>query len=127
MEGKKGRQVDTTNLDKGAKKTQDDLSVTFLHFIFWCSQPRGQFDEGQKITLLRKAYQRAIELPIHNLEAIWKDYDSWENELNPTLVRKTKKKKRRRRRRLILTLLHSLTLSYTHRLNLFFKNVLDVI
>lgn len=44
------------------------------------------FEEGQKMTAVRTLYQRAIANPMHNLEAIWKDYDTFENGLNKTLA-----------------------------------------
>ncbi len=35
---------------------------------------------------IRKAYQRVIETPIHQLETFWKEYDAFENSLNKMLV-----------------------------------------
>ena len=36
---------------------------------------------------LRKTYHRAIAIPINNVEAIWRDYDAYENNLNKLTVR----------------------------------------
>eukprot|EP01117_Protostelium_nocturnum_P000460 TRINITY_DN1052_c1_g1_i1.p1 TRINITY_DN1052_c1_g1~~TRINITY_DN1052_c1_g1_i1.p1 ORF type:complete len:662 (-),score=222.39 TRINITY_DN1052_c1_g1_i1:94-2079(-) len=47
----------------------------------------SQHDEGNKTSQLRKIYQRAITTPIQNVETIWKDYDTWESELNKTLAK----------------------------------------
>lgn len=54
--------------------------------LFLTLQPQNQQEEGHKITVLRRAYQRAVETPMHNLEAIWKEYDAFENDLNKILV-----------------------------------------
>jgi cleavage stimulation factor subunit 3 len=42
--------------------------------------------DSHKMDALRKAYQRAIENPMHNVESIWKEYDQFENSLNKTLA-----------------------------------------
>ena len=35
---------------------------------------------------LRRVYQRAVSVPLTNIEAIWKDYDAYENGLNKLTV-----------------------------------------
>ena len=50
-------------------------------------KPKTQYEEGQKITALRKVYQRAVETPMQNVEDIWKEWDQYENNLNAQLVR----------------------------------------
>jgi len=47
----------------------------------------NQYEESQKMDALRKLYQRAIEQPMHNLEAFWKEYDQFENGLNKILAK----------------------------------------
>lgn len=37
--------------------------------------------------LLRKLYQRAIEIPMHNVENLWREYDQFENGLNKQLAK----------------------------------------
>lgn len=37
--------------------------------------------------LLRRVYQRAVKVPLTNVEAIWKEYDLFENGLNKLTVR----------------------------------------
>jgi len=68
-----------------------DISSTqiwmdYLNFLKE-SKPSNPFEEGQKISSLRKLYQRAVENPMHNLEAIWKEYDAFENNLNKQLAK----------------------------------------
>lgn len=36
---------------------------------------------------LRKAFQRAVQAPINNVEAIWQDYNAFENNLSKMTVR----------------------------------------
>eukprot|EP01119_Soliformovum_irregulare_P000563 TRINITY_DN10397_c0_g1_i2.p1 TRINITY_DN10397_c0_g1~~TRINITY_DN10397_c0_g1_i2.p1 ORF type:complete len:685 (-),score=185.73 TRINITY_DN10397_c0_g1_i2:48-1850(-) len=50
-------------------------------------KPSNSQEEGHKIASLRRVYQRAIQTPMHNLEAIWKEYDAFENELNKILAK----------------------------------------
>jgi cleavage stimulation factor subunit 3 len=44
------------------------------------------FEEQQKMETIRKLYQRAVKVPLSNIENIWKDYDTFENNLNKTTV-----------------------------------------
>ncbi|EGC34447.1 hypothetical protein DICPUDRAFT_153358 [Dictyostelium purpureum] len=45
------------------------------------------FEEGQKMTGIRKLYQRAIENPMHDLDNIYKEYEVYENSINKTLAK----------------------------------------
>jgi cleavage stimulation factor subunit 3 len=68
-----------------------DISSTqiwqdFLTFLK-AEKATNPFEEGTKMTAIRKLFQRAVENPMHNLEAIWKDYDQFENGLNKTLAK----------------------------------------
>lgn len=36
---------------------------------------------------LRKVYHRAVQIPLENVEVLWKDYESFENGLNKITVR----------------------------------------
>lgn len=35
---------------------------------------------------MRRAYQKAITIPLNNVEHLWKEYDQWENNLNRLTV-----------------------------------------
>lgn len=37
---------------------------------------------------LRKAYQRAVQAPINNVESIWQEYNAFENNLGKLTVRR---------------------------------------
>lgn len=47
----------------------------------------NQFEESQRVTMLRRLYQRAIESPINNLETLWKEYDAFESGVNKVLAK----------------------------------------
>ena len=36
---------------------------------------------------LRKVYHRAVQIPLENVEVLWKDYEAFENGLNKITVR----------------------------------------
>jgi len=44
------------------------------------------WQDGQKMDLLRKAYQRAIAVPHQAIEVIWKEYSQFERGLNKQTV-----------------------------------------
>ena len=45
------------------------------------------WQDQQKMDLLRKAYQRAICIPIQGVDVLWKEYDAFEKGLNKITVR----------------------------------------
>ncbi|KAK6930631.1 hypothetical protein RJ641_004725, partial [Dillenia turbinata] len=44
-------------------------------------------EESQRMTAVRKAYQKAIVTPTHHLEQLWKDYENFENSVSRTLAK----------------------------------------
>lgn len=44
-------------------------------------------EESQRMTAVRKAYQRAIVTPTHHLEQLWKDYENFENSVSRALAK----------------------------------------
>jgi cleavage stimulation factor subunit 3 len=76
--------LDNIGQDRDAGKIWQDY-ITFIK-----SGP-GQlggtsWQDQQKMDLLRKAYQRAICIPMANLNAFWKEYDQFELGLNKMTV-----------------------------------------
>ena len=51
------------------------------------AEDQDAFHLGQKVTALRKLYHKALLVPMHYMEELWKEYDEFETGLNPTLVR----------------------------------------
>ena len=50
------------------------------------SQTATTWDEGQKMDAIRKAYQRAIQIPMDNVKRLWEEYQEFENNLNKITV-----------------------------------------
>ncbi|WFD31213.1 mRNA 3'-end-processing protein rna14 [Malassezia sp. CBS 17886] len=51
-------------------------------------EARGTWQEGQKMDQLRRIFQRAVTVPLNFVEAIWRDYDAYENSLNKVTAKK---------------------------------------
>lgn len=43
------------------------------------------------MTSMRKIYQKAIVTPTHHVDVLWKDYETFENSVSRTLVRRLEK------------------------------------
>ncbi|KAK9156519.1 hypothetical protein Scep_003093 [Stephania cephalantha] len=57
--------------------------ITFLKAL-----PATTAQEGsQRMTSIRKAYQRAIVTPTHHLEQLWRDYENFENSVSRALAK----------------------------------------
>ncbi|KAL1884169.1 hypothetical protein VTK73DRAFT_6838 [Phialemonium thermophilum] len=78
--------IDNIGLDKDSGKIWAD----YIQFIkFGPGQVGGSsWQDQQKMDQLRKAYQRAICVPIQNVNTLWKEYDQFEMGLNKTTGRK---------------------------------------
>ncbi|KAL9644909.1 hypothetical protein ABK040_005389 [Willaertia magna] len=46
-----------------------------------------QQQRQQQIMILRNCYQEAIQIPMHDIDKIWKDYEIFENEVNPSTAK----------------------------------------
>ncbi|KAL9141530.1 hypothetical protein ABFS82_14G110600 [Erythranthe guttata] len=44
-------------------------------------------EESQRMTAIRKTYQRAIVMPIHHVEQLWRDYENFENTVSRALAK----------------------------------------
>ncbi|GAB4858026.1 Cleavage stimulation factor subunit 77 [Ancistrocladus abbreviatus] len=44
-------------------------------------------EETQRMTSVRRAYQRAIVIPTHHVEQLWKDYENFENSVSRALAK----------------------------------------
>lgn len=51
-------------------------------------EPIGSFAENQKITAIRKVYQKAVLTPIIGIEVLWKEYIQFEHNINPVISEK---------------------------------------
>lgn len=67
------------------------LSFKFSAFTFKCSykmmvQAQTTQEETQRMTAVRKVYQKAIITPTHQVEQLWRDYENFENSVSRALV-----------------------------------------
>lgn len=49
-------------------------------------QTSNTWEEQRKMDSMRRVYQRAVAIPLNNVEHLWKEYDQWENGLNRLTV-----------------------------------------
>jgi cleavage stimulation factor subunit 3 len=78
--------IDNIGLDKDAGR----IWAEYIQFIKFGPGTVGgsQWQDQQKMDQLRKAYQRAICVPIGNVNTLWKEYDQFEMGLNKLTGRK---------------------------------------
>lgn len=55
------------------------VEQTFICDSCIFSDAVGSYAENQRITAVRKVYQRGVINPMINIEALWKDYGNYEN------------------------------------------------
>ncbi|KYQ88973.1 cleavage stimulation factor subunit 3 [Tieghemostelium lacteum] len=70
----------------GMDISSTQIWMEYLNFLKE-EKTNNTFEEGQKMTNLRKLYQRAVENPMHDLDIIWKEYDQFENSINKVLAK----------------------------------------
>lgn len=58
----------------------------FVLIYMIMEQAQRTLEESQRMTLIRRTYQRAIVLPTHHVEQLWRDYESFENSVSRALV-----------------------------------------
>ena len=65
----------------------DSLWQDYISFIkSWT--PTANWEQQQKIDLIRKVYKKLLTIPTENIETNWTQYTKWENELNPVTAQK---------------------------------------
>lgn len=58
--------------------------INFLRNI----EVQGSFAENQRISHVRKVFQRGVVTPMSNIENLWKDYNTYEQSINPLIAKK---------------------------------------
>ncbi|XP_064627330.1 cleavage stimulation factor subunit 3-like [Lineus longissimus] len=74
----------------------DKMGMDIMSYQIWSDyiaflksvEAVGSYAENQRITAVRKVYQRGIVNPMMNLETLWKDYCNYENSINPLIAKK---------------------------------------
>lgn len=72
----------------------DKIGVDAFSYTVWNdyvqflrdSEVNGSYMENQKITAVRRAYQRGVVNPMIHIEALWKDYIAYEQSINPLIA-----------------------------------------
>ncbi|KAK6734378.1 hypothetical protein RB195_017890 [Necator americanus] len=75
--------LDKVGLDMNSYSIYADY-ISFLKTV----PAVGQYAENQRISAVRKIYQRGISTPMVNIESLWSDYCNYEKNINPTLAEK---------------------------------------
>ncbi|KNC99538.1 uncharacterized protein SPPG_04928 [Spizellomyces punctatus DAOM BR117] len=71
----------------GVDKEAGFIWSDYIQFIK-AGETSSIYEDQQKMDSLRRAYHRAIWIPLTNIEQIWKDYDAFENGLNKLTAKK---------------------------------------
>ncbi|KAI5951353.1 RNA14 [Candida jiufengensis] len=75
--------VDKVGLDVSS----DGLWQDYIGFLkTWT--PGANWEQQQKIDLMRKVYKKFLAIPTENIESSWAQYTKWENEINPSVAQK---------------------------------------
>ncbi|KAF5390357.1 hypothetical protein D9757_002906 [Collybiopsis confluens] len=71
----------------GSDKDSGDIWCDYIAFIN-SGENSSTWEEQQKMDMVRKAYQRAVQTPLDNVEKLWSDYESFEVKLNRITAKK---------------------------------------
>ncbi|KAH8115634.1 Suf-domain-containing protein [Phellopilus nigrolimitatus] len=71
----------------GQDKDSSDIWAEYIQFVK-SGEASSTWEEQQKMDTLRKIYQRAVQIPLENVEMLWKDYEAFENSLNKITAKK---------------------------------------
>ncbi|EDO40717.1 predicted protein [Nematostella vectensis] len=74
----------------------DKIGLDFNSYQVWMDyltflksgESTGSYAENQKIAMIRRVYLRAVTTPIINVEAIWREYNTFEQGINKVLAKK---------------------------------------
>ena len=74
----------------------EKIGIDFLSFPIWNDyvlflknvEAVGSYAVNQKITAVRRVYQRGVVNPMLNIENFWKDYIAYEQSINPMIADK---------------------------------------
>lgn len=69
----------------GQDKDSGEIWLGYIRFLKE-GQANNTWEEQQRMDALRRTYQRAVLVPIQNVEAIWREWDNFEGSLNKVTV-----------------------------------------
>ncbi|KAG0174771.1 mRNA 3'-end-processing protein rna14 [Apophysomyces sp. BC1015] len=67
-----------------------DAGSIWADYIFFLksAETTNTWEEQRKMDSMRRAYQKAVTIPLNNVEHLWKEYDRWEHGLNGLTAKK---------------------------------------
>ena len=71
----------------GLDRDSSSIWTEYIGFVK-TGQAHNTWEEQQKMDTLRRIYQRAVCIPINNIESVWREYDQFENSLNRITAKK---------------------------------------
>jgi cleavage stimulation factor subunit 3 len=71
----------------GLDMNSGSLWSEYIHLLKTAPAPT-QAEIGERVARVRRAYQRAVVVPTNHVEALFRDYDRFEHDLNKELARK---------------------------------------
>ncbi|PLW18409.1 hypothetical protein PCANC_08861 [Puccinia coronata f. sp. avenae] len=71
----------------GIDRESGQIWLDYIHIVK-AGEAAGTWQEQQKMDTLRKLYQRAVCIPLDNIEQIWKEYDSFEHQMSKMTAKK---------------------------------------
>ncbi|KIK50299.1 hypothetical protein GYMLUDRAFT_78535 [Collybiopsis luxurians FD-317 M1] len=71
----------------GSDKDSGDIWSDYIAFLN-SGENSSTWEEQQKMDMVRKVYQRAVQTPLGNIEKLWSDYESFEVKLNRITAKK---------------------------------------
>ncbi|RKP09201.1 hypothetical protein THASP1DRAFT_14564, partial [Thamnocephalis sphaerospora] len=71
----------------GVDKDAGGIWSDYVNFIK-AGEASTTYEEQQRMDALRRVYRRAIAIPLTNVEALWREYDAFENGLSRVTAKK---------------------------------------
>ncbi|KTW27222.1 cleavage polyadenylation factor subunit RNA14 [Pneumocystis jirovecii RU7] len=71
----------------GIDKDCGSIWSDYINFVK-TAERNSTWEEQQRIDHIRRIYHRAISAPIANIETLWREYDTFENNVNRSTARK---------------------------------------
>ncbi|KAG2229913.1 hypothetical protein INT48_008288 [Thamnidium elegans] len=74
--------------ESGSAVTPEARAIIEKAYEYVLSNTSNTWEEQRKMDSMRRAYQKAVTIPLNNVEHLWKEYDQWENNLNRLTAKK---------------------------------------
>ncbi|KAI9621204.1 hypothetical protein KEM48_007852 [Puccinia striiformis f. sp. tritici PST-130] len=71
----------------GIDRESGQIWLDYINIVK-AGEAAGTWQEQQKMDSLRKLYQRAVCIPLDNIEQVWKEYDGFEHQMSKMTAKK---------------------------------------